>query len=389
MSKGFKNAVKRFRNGWRIWILVFVSAGFLSAADAPSARSLEDRIAEDIADHELDDFTRIEAAFVLSGVTDPDSLNRYMDWYGDLVETIRAIPFEPGDRPGSASKVFNVLHATWLKNYRLEATTLLDIVRTRTFNCVSSTILYNLICEDLGWSTEGFETPTHVFTIFNNFTQELMVENTSPLGFDIVSDLQTYAEYLAHYYSRNELRKIGPDRLHLHELRNGRRIDNTELLGLLAYNQAYFARKRGDYARAYDLVLLAQLFNRDSRSNAKLEKNLYYTWGKTLFERGEVRRAFEVLADGVYRHPDESGLVQNTHAAFARSLQMYYNARDWEETAVLIREMLDLEILDDRHKDALLSLLTRWAAFLSKTQRKEAYEEAVAFYTLLARGDGP
>lgn len=364
---------------------LFLFGLFLGCCTFVSAQSLETRIAEDITDHDLDEFTRIEAAFILSGVTQPDSLNIYLHWYQTLVEKIRSIPFEPDDRPGSASKVFNYLHATWLQNYQLEATTLRDIVRNKTFNCVSSTILYNLICEDLGWSTEGFETPTHVFTIFNNFTEEVMVENTSPMGFNIMSNLQAYTKYLAHYYPRSEVLKIGLDQLYYHEHRNGRRIDNTELLGLLAYNQAYFARKQKQYARAYDWILLAQLFNRDSRSNTQLEKGLYYTWGKKLFEEGDIREAFEVLADGAYRYPDDSGLVKNTHTAFYRSLQIYYEDRDWQETSLLIREMLELEILDAAYRDAILSLLTRWAAFLSKMNQGKEYEEAVGLYKRLAQ----
>ena len=42
-----------------------------------------------------------------------------------------------------------------------------------------------------------------------------------------------------------------------HENSNGRVINNTELLGLLAYNQAYFAMKREDYEEAYRMVLVA------------------------------------------------------------------------------------------------------------------------------------
>lgn len=365
--------------------LILFIIGASSSLIAQAGLSPEARIAEDIKDFELDDFSRIEAAFILSGVTDPDSLQFYIRWYNVLVEKIRALPFNAGDRPGSALMVFNYLHATWLKNYQLEATTLLDIVRSKTFNCVSSTILYNLICENLGWGTEGFETPTHVFTIFNNFTQEIMIENTSPVGFNIMSNLKEYTKYLAHYYPQSDVLKIGLDQLYFHEHENGRRIDNTELLGLLAYNQACFARKKKDFARAYDLIMLAQLFNRDSRSNTRLERSLYYLWGKELFEKGRAREAFAVLADGVYRYPDDSGLVKNTRTAFYRSLQIYYEDRNWNETCVLIEEMLELDIFEDPHRDAVLSLLTRWASFLSKMSQKAEYEQAVALYKELAQ----
>jgi len=40
------------------------------------------------------------------------------------------------------------------------------------------------------------------------------------------------------YYAENEALKIGLDRIYAHENANGRKITNTELLGLIAYNLA-------------------------------------------------------------------------------------------------------------------------------------------------------
>ena len=73
--------------------------------------------------------------------------------------------------------------------YALESTTLADIARNKEYNCVAATILYNIICEDFSWSCEAFETPTHVYTIFNNFRENLIVENTSVMGFDILKNI--------------------------------------------------------------------------------------------------------------------------------------------------------------------------------------------------------
>ncbi len=340
------------------------------------AETLEDRLAADIQDYRLDDFSRVEAAFILSGVNNSDSLDYYVGWYQQVLQGIREIPFDPADRPGNASKVFNVLHARWLKTYQLEATTLRDIVKHKRFNCVSATILFNLICDDQGWDTEAFETPTHVYTLFNNFTQQVMVENTSPMGFNIINNLQAYSRYLAQYYPQSEVVKIGLDRLYLHEQSQGRRIDNTELLGLLAYNQAYFARKRGEYARAYGLVLLAQNFNSDSRSNIQFELGLYNSWGKQLFDARQYLKAFGVLADGAYRYPDDSTLRQNTRAAFFRASQDLRSKADWPATRQLVNEMLDLQILDENDGKILIEMLQNWQNFLTHTNKTQDAKDA-------------
>ena len=320
---------------------------------------------EDIADGYLDEYSKIEAAFILSGVTDPDSMQHYLDWYDQLLTKIRSFSFDAGDPVGSARTVFMYLHSEWLKTYALESTTLADIVRKREFNCVAATILYNLICEDLGWSCEAFETPTHVYTIFNNFSQKLLVENTSHMGFDIMKNLKTYSKYLAQFYPDKEVLRIGLDKLYYYENSQGRVTTNTELLGLLAYNRAYLAKKQKDFKTAYDYVLLAQQFNERSTSNIQFEIGLYYSWGSKLYEQHEFRAAFSVFADGFYRYPANEDLRRNTVVTFYKSMQDFWFKKDWQGTAQLIDEMQALKILGDNDRQNLRKILTDWIYYFS------------------------
>ena len=133
----------------------------------------EDQLAEDISDGRLDGFLPIEAAFILSGISSKDTLQKYIDWYEQLLATLKGFHLDPFDRAASASKVFSYLHSTWLLHYKEQSTTLIDVVTDQHFNCVAGTILYNLVCSDFGWQTEAFETPTHVYTIFINFTENI------------------------------------------------------------------------------------------------------------------------------------------------------------------------------------------------------------------------
>ena len=252
---------------------------------------------EDISDGYLDDYSKVEAAFILSGVTHPDSMQQYLDWYDQILDKIKSFSFDVNDPMSSAQTVFIYLHNSWLDEYALESTTLADIVQSKEYNCVAATILYNLICEDMQWICEAFETPTHVYTILKNFRQKVIVENTNHMGFNIMKNLKAYSKYLAKYYPQSDVLRIGLDRLYYHENKNGRVINNTELLGLLAYNRAYLARKNKDYKSAYDYVLLAQLFNNDSRSNVRFEIGLYYDWGLQLFNKKNYVESFAVFAD--------------------------------------------------------------------------------------------
>ncbi len=318
----------------------------------------------DISDDRLDDFKPIEAAFILSGVRSEKELSNYVSWYEHLVKTIKDFRFDTIERLSSARKVFNYIRTTLYDEYEKESTTLIDIVDKRKYNCVSATILYNLVCEELGMTTQAFETPTHVYTIFSEFGKQVAVENTHPMGFDIMRNLDGYSKYLAGFYPENQVYSIGLDRLYAYENSKGRLIDNTELLGLLAYNQAYFAMEKRDYKKAYDLVLVAQNFNRDSRSNIQFEMRLYDKWGKQCFEEKRFYDAFEVLADGVYRYPENKGLAINTRTAFFNTLRQNRQTKNWPQTGQIIEEILQLDILNENDGKHLAAILGNWQRHL-------------------------
>ncbi len=340
------------------------------------SQTLSHQLAEDISNGELSDFTRIEAAFIISGADSNVRLQQGLAWFTELIQDIQSKNLIGFDRIPSAEKLFLYLHISWLKDYQLKATTLFDILERKEYNCVSATVLYNLLCDEVDLSTEAFETPTHVYTIFTNVTQQVMVENTSSMGFNIMKNLQRYSQYLLQYYPQNEALKIGLDRLYAYENANGRRINNTELLGLICYNLGVFNAEAKDYKKAYDYVKLAQLLNSDSRSNRKFEISLYYRWGGELFKTKQFYDAFEVTADAYYRYSDNDDFKKNCQSAFVNALRQLWFDKDWEKTEAVISEMNDLDILSDRESGAAKNVLNDWVDFLSLQQRTDEVEQA-------------
>jgi hypothetical protein len=322
---------------------------------------LELKLRRDIQDRTLEDFSLIQAAFILSGATQPDSLNRYLDWYDQLIQTIKDFHFDYFDRIGTAAKIFSYLHETWLITYKEEATTLIDVVKEKKFNCVAGTILYNLVCDELNFPTEAFETPTHTYTLFPNFTERtIIVENTRKSGFDILTNLREQSRYLLQFYPGNEAAQIGYDRIYEYENSKGRQIDNTELLGLLAYNRAYFAEKIKDYKDAYNFVLLAQKFNNDSRSNINFEIGLYYQWGNSLFNQREYDKAFYIFKNAYSRYWQNKDFMTNCLAAFFNSMIMHRQTDNWPQAHELLKEMQTLNILNDKDSQSLQLMLKEW-----------------------------
>lgn len=358
-------------------IFLFLLCGGVSAQ---ISSSLELQLAEDIEDYSLDDFDHIDAAFILSGASSPDSLAFYRSWYNDVLQTIQGFHFDSHDRVVSASKVFAYLHSSWLISYKEEATTLLDVIKEKRFNCVAGTILYNLICQDLGWPTEAFETPTHTYTIFPDFGREITVENTSPIGFNIMRNLKDYSRYLMQFYPQNQAYQIGLDRIYAYENSKGRQINNTELLGLLAYNRAYFANREQQFDAAYNFVLLAQKFNRDSRSNINFEINLYYRWGKQLFEEQKFTDAFFVFADAYYRYWENDDFAQNCRLAYRMAQQQNWRDKDWPAFQELTNELLDLDLMDDSEFETLHRFMINWLNHYQHTKPDKEFTAMTQYW---------
>ncbi len=337
---------------------------------------LLEKLQKDMADGDLRKFSLIEAAFILSGAETKGKLMDGMHWYDSLLIDIREKNLIQFDRSISAERLFMYFHSLVLREYREGATTLFDIKEKGEFNCVSATVLFNLTCEELGLSTSAFETPTHVYTIFTNVTERLMVENTSSMGFNIMKNLKQYSRYLARFYPKNEALKIGLDRLYYYENSRGREITNLELLGLICYNKAVMHARRQEFERAYRFVQLAQLFNSDSRSNERFELRLYYRWGKQLFEKREYLRAFEVMADAAYRYPENENFEKNCRLLFSRSLEQLWKEKDWSKTEEVILEFDDLEIGTRNEQMMRNYILDQWILYWQNQKDKKRLNQA-------------
>ena len=360
------------------YLILFIL--FACYTGAMAEAYLEYKLKEDIKDGKLDNFSKPQAAFILSGATQQDSLAKYMDWYNNLVDALKAYNFDPFEREQKAASIFAYLHSNWLIEYKEMATTLLDVVKEKRFNCVAGTILFNLICEDMDLETEAFETPTHTYTIFKNFDRQFTVENTSGMGFNIMQNLREYTRYLRQFYPDDQTYKIGLDRLYAYENSNGRQINNTELLGLLAYNRAYLARENNDFSAAYDYVTLAQYFNADSRSNINFEINLYQTWAYKLYELKRYDRAFQVYADACYRYPDIDEFKKNTVILFFKAQDQNWRDKNWQSTNKLTLTALDRGILSDEELSELEKKMGNWGNYALSNHKKELANEVAMLW---------
>lgn len=151
-----------------------------------------------------------------------------------------------------AEVILKELHATLMSGgYVEDQSSLAAIFDKKTFNCVSSTVLYHIVCQRLGVQVGFMEFPGssfysgHVMAMFDDKSQSIDVETTNVDGFDI----------------RRKLAESGGYSLTMKNIDDGNRIDVRGLLAALYGNRAAEAQdnQRWFNALRFHLLELAAL----------------------------------------------------------------------------------------------------------------------------------
>jgi len=83
-----------------------------------------------------------------------------------------------------AEFILNYMHKNVLKSYSLYQTRLDILLLNGRFNCVSSAVLYVILCKSAGVDTSGVMTKDHAFVMVHINGQDIDVETTNSFGFD-------------------------------------------------------------------------------------------------------------------------------------------------------------------------------------------------------------
>ena len=211
-----------------------------------------------------------EAALIASGYDDPrvrlrarEALER---WVGPLV---RALPSIRDDRE-RAERLLVALHQKGglLGRYDMRATTLKDILQSRRYNCVSASVLYNLIAHRVGLTVGAQLLPTHARSLLSaqrgNQLERIIIETTSPDGF--APSREEEEAILAQVAAA----RSGGGRALVSE--EGVIVSSHVLVSTIYVNRASIAQERGDYERAERLFARGEAFVADGRMGRLLRE---------------------------------------------------------------------------------------------------------------------
>jgi hypothetical protein len=264
----------------------------------------EELLLADARDDQLNDHSLFAAALIASGAQPAEDLHARMQ-YALLVDRLKASLGDDAPAEERAKVALALLHEQlFVAGYDLQATALQEVFRSGHFNCVSATVLFNSLAQDVGLSVRAIQLPQHTHSIVQIGEQQLFVEATRPDWFDSQQRRARESQGSKSTPSRAELE--APQTSHGY-----RPISDVALVAMIYYNRAVEAMRQGDTQKAIRFNRLALLLDAD---NADAHRNLLTAINKRALElaaRHQDEAAIDLIDAGLALAPDYRPLIQN------------------------------------------------------------------------------
>jgi HEAT repeat protein/tetratricopeptide (TPR) repeat protein len=283
----------------------------------------------DVRDGRFRTWSFAEAALLASGVQDKGKRKAYLGQIDRLEAEARRAVADAGTPPAKGEKLLRWLHAGPLAaGYVAGQTDLPGILDTRTFNCVSSAVLYNVLALRLGLDARAIEVPDHALSIVYDGTAHADVETTTPDGFDPAREPGARRHFTrrtgftwipdSHADQRRELREAG-------------------LVALVYYNHGVEWTRQKRYHEALLAFFRAMSLDAEFASAVKNTLAVLANWSAELARGGKYEQALEVLATGLDLAPRDAALSHNRTAVWGMWAEAASRAGKEEALAILTK----------------------------------------------------
>jgi hypothetical protein len=129
-------------------------------------------------------------------------------------------------------KAFREAHKTYLKHYKAYSETV-DIFQYGNFDCLSGTIFFSSLLDNLGFEYKIFETNYHIFLIANTSKGEALIETTDRNSGFVISKSEIEERLNTYKYNN-----FNSSSLYLSKIAIFKEVSREQLKGLVFFNKA-------------------------------------------------------------------------------------------------------------------------------------------------------
>ncbi|HCL55687.1 MAG TPA: hypothetical protein DHW82_01580 [Spirochaetia bacterium] len=265
-------------------------------------------------------------ALIVSGIQFSD-IPKYQKDYETLLESIgkeikNLTPYQQAD------KVLKILHEKKLKRYEAGQTEILTLFDKGLFNCVSSSLFYNMVMTDLGFPTRGVLLPDHVFSEINIDNKWYDAETTVAPGFDAGSKKEVLDDF------KN---KTGFVYVPLSSRgKNTVLIPNKAYLALIYSNTAAVLIEKKDFIKAINSAYKAMLLFPEFVEGAKNLQAAYNQYALDFISRGKFIDAEKLLLESLKLFPALETTKHNLKAVYTQWLNTLFQKSLYEDAFALM-----------------------------------------------------
>lgn len=293
----------------------------------PRPSAAESALFADAADGKLHKFSAAEAALIASGITDLAKRRSYLEKLDAIAADAKTSLAEVKTPRERGERLLQWLHKGPLAGgYEADATTLVDILEDKKFNCVSSALLYNLIGATLGLDLRAIEIPGisgHVFSILRTDGKLIDVETTTERGFNIEGKRE-----------RPDGVSYDPEK----QNDDKREVNLLQLIAIVYSNRGVDAGHKELHHQAAYLHLCAACLDATATKNLVAE---FTNWGPVLSEKRKFEEGLRILAIGLQLAPESDSLQNNHRVVWVEYAQVTMAAGKADEALAIARRALE------------------------------------------------
>ncbi|BBM83145.1 transglutaminase family protein [Candidatus Uabimicrobium amorphum] len=285
--------------------------------------TIEKPLLKDALDGRFDSFSISEAALIASGITDKNLRTVYQKKIHSIFQTIRR------DLPAKTSQkkiafyLLLYLHKNHLQHYDIRSSSLPKLLDDGIYNCVSSSLLYNILAQKLGLDVRGVEAPEHCFSIVYHNGNAWDIETTSPAGFDAAhaKDTTKITVHTDGYVMKKSLR---------------REMSVDRQVAMIYYNRGVDLGKKKQYIASTVEYFKALLIDNDFHTACQNTIVNFAYYARQLSAKGKTNKALQILKLGLELAPNDKNLRNDLYVMMRNwSIDLIQNKKFDRATQVL------------------------------------------------------